>query len=80
MTRTQAEILELFQTLPSAQQRELVACLNEQAGPHDFYDGMKPGDRAILQEGIAEANSGKTATPDELKAYMAKRFNLQRPC
>jgi hypothetical protein len=76
MTSTQAAILELFQRLPDDEQRELVSRLQEQVTPDDFYDQLKPFDRAALLDGIAQADNGQTVTAGELRAYMAQRFKI----
>ena len=78
MTRNQAHIIELFQKLPDGEQRELVERLRQQLTPGDFYERLSSADRAALAEGIAEADRGHTLSPDEIRAYMAKRFALSK--
>ena len=79
MTRTQAEIVALFQKLPDSERREIVDHLREQIAPGDYYGQMSPAERAVLGEGIAEADRGETLTPGEIRTYMAKRFDIQQP-
>ena len=56
MTKTQAQILELFQTLPQSEQHDLAEQLYEQAARGSFYDRMTPDQRAALTTSIAEAD------------------------
>jgi len=76
MTNTQAQILELYQTLPATEQRELAEQLAQQSMRGDFYDQMTPAQKVELAAAIAEADKGEMLSLDELKAYMAKRFNI----
>jgi hypothetical protein len=77
MTRVQAQIAELFQLLPPAEQRELVEHLADQTLRGDFYDHMTPSQKAELAAAIAQADNGQTISSNELKSYMAARFNLK---
>jgi hypothetical protein len=77
MTRVQAQIAELFQSLPPAEQRELVEHLADQTLRGDFYDHMTPSQKAELAAAIAQADNGQTISSNELKSYMAARFNLK---
>ena len=78
MTRTQAQIAELFQSLPPAEQRELVEHLADQTLRGDFYDHMTPAQKAELAAAVAQADNGQTLSSSELKSYMATRFNLPK--
>ena len=79
MTRTQAQIVELFQTLPPVEQRELVEHLADQTVRGDFYDRMTAAQKAELATAIGEADRGETISSEDLKSYMASRFNLAAP-
>ena len=74
MNQIQADILELFKTLPSSEQQELVDHLFEVAVPKNFFAQMTLRAREELHAGIAQADRGQTLTPAELRAYLAQRF------
>ena len=76
MTNTQAQILELYQKLPATEQRELAEQLAHQTMRGDFYDRMTPTQKLELAAAIADADSGNMISSKELKAHMAKRFNI----
>lgn len=78
MTRTQAQILELFQSLPTEEQRELAEHLYEQTRRGSFYDRMTPEQRAQLQDGIDQADRGEVVDADKALARIAKRLDLKR--
>lgn len=75
MTKTQAEILELFQKLALEERQEVVELLYEQVNHRDFYDRMSLAARQQLQQAIAQADQGQTLTPEVLRASIAKRFS-----
>ena len=66
MTKTQAQILELFQTLDAGEKRELAEQLYETAVAGSFYARMTPEQRAELAESIAEADRGEGEDADQL--------------
>lgn len=78
MTRTQAQILELFQSLPSDEQRELAEHLYEQTRRGSFYDRMTPEQRAQLQDGIDQADLGDVVDADQALDRIAQRLALKR--
>jgi hypothetical protein len=76
MTNTQAQILELYQKLPADEQRELAEQLARQTLRGDFYDRMTPAQKLELAAAIAEADRGNMISAQDLKTYMATRFNI----
>lgn len=78
MTRTQAQILELFQSLPGDEQRELAEHLYEQTRRGSFYDRMTPEQRAQLQDGIDQADRGDVVDADQVLDRLAQRLALKR--
>ena len=59
MTNTQAQILDLFQTLAPDERREIVENLSGAAPPRSHYDRLTEVQRSKLDEGIAQALSGE---------------------
>jgi hypothetical protein len=78
MTRTQAQILELFQTLGQSEKRELAEQLYETAVAGTFYERMTPDQRAQLQEGIDQAHRGEGIASDEFFQQMATKHGFTR--
>jgi len=78
MTRTQAEILELFQTLPQAEQRELAEQLYAQTNRGAFYDRMTPEQRAELDHSLAEADRGEGTEASVVMSRLARKFGFPR--
>jgi hypothetical protein len=78
MTRTQAQILELFQTLDQSEKRELAEQLYETAVAGTFYDRMTPDQRAQLQESIEQADRGEGIASDEFFKQMAAKHGFTR--
>jgi predicted transcriptional regulator len=76
MTRTQAQIIELFKTLDRAQQREVAQQLYERAAVGSFYDRMTPQQLAELDDGIAQAKRGEARPAEEVFDELAKRFGF----
>ena len=76
MTSTQAQILELYQKLPATEQRELAEQLARQALHGDFYERMTSAQKLELAAAIAEADSGAMISSEELKSFIAQRFNI----
>ena len=75
MTKTQAQIIELFRTLNPAEQREIAEQLYETA-VGSFYDRMTPEQRSELDEGIAQAERGQVVPAEEAFERLAKRFGF----
>ena len=79
MTTIQAQIIELFQTLPESEQRELVEHLTSSARRgSSFYEGMTPEQRTRLQEGIDQADRGEGAPAGIVLDRLAKRLGVPR--
>ena len=76
MTRTQAQIIELFKTLDQAEQRDVAQQLYERAVVGSFYDRMTPQQLAELDEGIAQARRGEVWPAEEVFDELAKRFGF----
>jgi predicted transcriptional regulator len=76
MTKTQAQIIELFKSLDPIEQRELAEQLYETTVAGSFYDRMSPAQRAKLDEGIAEAERGQVRSAEEVFDRLAKRFGF----
>jgi predicted transcriptional regulator len=76
MTKTQAQIIELFKTLDQMEQREVAQQLYERAVVGSFYDRMTPQQRAELDEGIAQAERGQVRPAEEVFDRLAKRFGF----
>jgi hypothetical protein len=79
MTRTQAQILELFQTLDVAERRELAEQLYETAVAGSFYSRMTPEQRAELAESIAEADRGEGEDAASFFDRIARKHGFSRP-
>ena len=79
MTRTQAHIVELIAQLSLAERRELFEHV-QQTGLLEptFYSSMTPEQRAQLDEGIAQADSGEVVDVDEAFDRLAARFQFKR--
>jgi hypothetical protein len=79
MTRKQAQIVELIAQLPLTERRELIEHVQESGLLDDsFYSRMTPGQRAQLDEGIAQADRGEVVDGDETFRRLASRFNFKR--
>ena len=78
MTRTQAQIFELFQTLGIAEKRELAEQLYETAVAGSFYDRMSPEQRRELDQGITEADRGEGVSSGEFFDRMARKYGFDR--
>jgi predicted transcriptional regulator len=76
MTKTQAQIIELFKTLDQAEQREVAEQLYERTVVGSFYDRMTPQQRADFDEGIAQAERGQVRPAEEVFDGLAKRFGF----
>ena len=78
MTRTQAQILELFQALPEAEKRELAEQLYEQTVRGLFYDRMTQEQRTELDRSMAEADHGEGAEVSVVIDRLAKKYGFPR--
>ena len=78
MTKTQAQILELFQTLPQSEQRQLAEQLYEQTVRGSFHDRMTPERRAELDQSIAEADRGEGTEASIVMTRLAQKFGFPR--
>ncbi len=76
MTKTQAQIIELFKTLDPAEQREIAEQLFETTYAGSFYDRMTPEQLAELDEGIAQAERGQVRPAEEAFDRLARRFGF----
>lgn len=79
MTRAQERIVELIGKLTLAERHELFEHVRD-AGLLDetFYAGMTPGQRAQLDDGIAQADRGEVVDGGEAFNRLAARFNFKR--
>src|SRR5258708_38034672 len=76
MTKTQAQIIELFKTLDQTEQRDVAQQLYERAVVGSFYDRMTPQQRAELDEEIAQAERGQVRPAEEVYDGLANRFGF----
>ena len=79
MTRTQAQIPELFQTLNAGEKRELAEQLYETAVAGSFYARMTPEQQAELAESIAEADRGEGEDAASFFDRIARKHGFSRP-
>ena len=79
MTSTQAHIVELIARLSLTERLELFEHIND-TGLLDesFYARMTPGQRAQLEEGIAQADRGEVVDGNVVFDRLAARFNFKR--
>lgn len=78
MTRTQAQIIELFQTLPVGERRELAEQLYERAVRSSFFDTMSAEQRAQLDRSIAEADRDEGDPVDIVFDRLASKLGIAR--
>lgn len=78
MTRTQAQILELFQALPEAERRDLAVQLYEQTVRGTFYERMTAAERAELGASVAEADRGEAVELDSTLVAMRAKHGFNR--
>jgi Mg/Co/Ni transporter MgtE len=78
MTRTQAQILELFQTLGQAEKRELAEQLYETAVAGTFFERMTSDQRAALQDGIEQADRAEGISSEDFFNRMAVKHGFTR--
>ncbi len=79
MTKTQAQIIELFETLDAAQKRELAERLYETTVAGSFFARMTPEQRAELAESIAQADRGEGEDAATFFERMARKHGFARP-
>ena len=82
MTKIQAQILELFETLDPAERREMVEQLYaaSQAAQQgaSFLERMTPAQKAELAESIAQADRGEGRPIDEFLREMEQKYGAMR--
>jgi hypothetical protein len=78
MTKTQAQIIELFHTLPVAARRKLATELYEQTERGSFCDRMSQSQWRELEQAIAEADRGEGATAGDVFEKLAKKRGFAR--
>jgi Spy/CpxP family protein refolding chaperone len=78
MTRTQAQIIEMFRTLGPDERQEVMSELYETAVSETFYDRMTPEQRAQLQDGIAQADRGDVVDANQAMDRLAREFGFKR--
>ena len=76
MTKTQAQILELFETLADDERRVLAEQLYATTAAGSFYDQMTPEARAELLAAIAEADRGEGTPADRVFAQLKQKHGL----
>ena len=76
MTKTQAQIFDLFQTLGPDERREVVESLSRSALQELQYDRLTGEQRLQLDEGIAQARRGEVTPAEVVFERLAKRFNF----
>ena len=78
MTNTQAQILELFQTLPQSEQHDLAEQLYEQTTRGSFYERMTAEQRAALAAATAEADRGEGSEASTVMTRIAQKHGFIR--
>ncbi len=78
MTRTQAQIIELFQTLAAVERRELAEQLYEHTVRGTFHDHMTPEQHVELDQSIAAADRGEGALGNEVFDRLALKYGFTR--
>ncbi|MFZ4808142.1 MAG: hypothetical protein ACOYLQ_12865 [Hyphomicrobiaceae bacterium] len=78
MARTQSQIVELFQTLPQAQQRALAEQFYPPTIRGAFYESMTPEQRAQLDQSVAEADRGEGTEAPFVMSRLAGKFGFPR--
>ena len=87
MTKIQAQILELFETLDPAERREMVEQLyaasqaTQQGAAQQgasFLERMTPAQKAELAESIAQADRGEGRPIDEFLREMEQKYGVMR--
>lgn len=77
MTRIQTQIVDLIAQLPLDERKELIAHV-QQSGllEESFYECMTDDQRAILQQGIDQANDNQGEPAPTVLARIAKGLGL----
>jgi hypothetical protein len=78
MTTAQAQIYELFKTLPVEDQRDLLSRLSEAVEGEVSLDDLSAEDVAAIEEGIAQAERVEVVDADEVLGRIAARYNFPR--
>lgn len=78
MTQAQAQILELFKTLGATEKREVIERLTAAPTGVSFYSGMTPAQRAVLQDGLDQADQGNVVDCGEALDRIAGRLKFTR--
>jgi hypothetical protein len=78
MTKTRAQIVELFKTLPQHDQQELVQYLHKHANEGSFLDRMSNAQLAQLDKALGEADREEGMPAEEFFAQLAKKYGLAR--
>jgi hypothetical protein len=83
MTKTQSKIVELFKTLPTAEQRELAehlyeSALNTKHSETSFSARMSASQRAELEQSITQADQGHGSSASEVFDRLAKKHGFAR--
>lgn len=76
MNRQQAEILESIAALPDDERRELLDRLFSAMPAAAFLDRMSPAQRADLDTGLLQVETGEVVGSDELKERIRVRFGF----
>lgn len=76
MTKTQAQIIELFKTLIPPSSGRLPSNSSKTTYAGSFYDRMTPEQLAELDEGIAQAERGQVRPAEEAFDRLARRFGF----
>jgi hypothetical protein len=78
MTQAQTKIIELFQALPAAEQRDIIAALARVATTQTFFDRMTPDQRLELELSTAQADRGEGDQVVDVFDRLATDFGYPR--
>ncbi len=78
MPRTETQIIELFQMLPRADQRELAEHLYAQTIRGSLYKSMTSEQRTQLDQSVAEADRGEGTDAPIVMSRLARKFGFPR--
>ncbi len=78
MTTAQAQIFEMFQSLPLDDRRDLLVRLSEAVDVEDPADDLSAEDIAAIEEGLAQAERGEVVDVNEAMDRLAARFQFSR--
>ena len=76
MTKTQTQILELFEKLDMRERQEIAEQLYAAAGMPSFYEQMSQEQRAELMESIAEADRGEVEDASDVFQQLRQKNGL----